>query len=352
VKTINIIDVSDHQKSIDFEKVKASGLVDAVMMRSTEGGSYIDWHFSGNRDVCRMFNIPRGFYHTGRPDLNINTPEGEAAFFLNVVGELHKYEVLALDLEPDYIKGVTNLVDWSKRFLDYVYKQTKVRPMLYMGRSTCRGYTWTSVVDADYGLWISTLEGNPAFPEIPYWQLTAMHQYSDKGVIPGITANTVDLNIFNGDLEQFKKYGYNYQPPVAATPVYLPEIIPAEVTKPTSLPEEVKPIPIPDPEPLPDLPTTTPINPPDPLIISPNSMDKLTALAVSLATGDFTSRKFLITAIVLGFVGHLIETNKIALAPVMAIIVGVFVLVVLAIYFFANVVEQAVKKTPEKKAAV
>jgi GH25 family lysozyme M1 (1,4-beta-N-acetylmuramidase) len=346
VKTINIIDVSEFQKSIDFEQIKKCGLVDAVMMRCSEGGSYIDWNFSGNRDVCRMFKIPRGFYHVGRPALNINTPEGEAAFFLHVIGGLHRNEVLALDLEPDYIKGVANLVDWSKRFLDYVYEATGVRGMIYTNRSIVNAYNWTPIVEANYGIWIATLDGNPKAPEIPYWEFIAMHQYSDKGMIPGIQGN-VDLNVFYGDLEQFKKYGFDYQPPVPVSiPVSLPEITPATVETPI----EVKPIP--DPEPLPNLPTTTPINPPDPLIISPNSMDKLIALATSLATGDFTSRKFLFTAVILGFVGHLIETNKIALTPVMAIIVGVFVLVVLAIYFFANVVEQAVKKTPEKKAAV
>ena len=38
---MNGIDISNHNGSIDFNKVKADG-VDTIIMKATEGGSYLD----------------------------------------------------------------------------------------------------------------------------------------------------------------------------------------------------------------------------------------------------------------------------------------------------------------------
>ena len=46
-------------------------------------------------------------------------------------------------------------VAWAKRWLDEVTKLTGVRPVIYMSESVVNSYDWSSVVDANYGLWVA-----------------------------------------------------------------------------------------------------------------------------------------------------------------------------------------------------
>jgi GH25 family lysozyme M1 (1,4-beta-N-acetylmuramidase) len=60
---MKIIDISKHNGIIDFDKVKASGKVDGVMIRSSWGHFREDEQFKRNVSECERLNIPYGFYH-------------------------------------------------------------------------------------------------------------------------------------------------------------------------------------------------------------------------------------------------------------------------------------------------
>ena len=59
---MKIIDISKHNGIIDFDKVKASGKVDGVMIRSSWGHFREDEQFKRNVSECERLNITYGFY--------------------------------------------------------------------------------------------------------------------------------------------------------------------------------------------------------------------------------------------------------------------------------------------------
>lgn len=198
-------DISKYQGDVDFNTFKNNA--NFVICKATEGNGYTDPKLSRNQSEARRVGLPIGYYHFARPDLK-NTPEAEAQYFLSKIGELQDGEVLALDYEPQ--NQVQEWVDWCKKWLDYVFDKTKVRALIYMSESVVLRWNWQIVIDAGYGLWIAKY----AVPRSPdtnlnkgKWPFAAMYQWTSEQKVPGIVGN-VDGNVFFGDVETFKKYGY------------------------------------------------------------------------------------------------------------------------------------------------
>lgn len=205
------IDISKWQGTVDYTKLL--GTIDFVIARSSYGTGFKDEQFERNKSELRRLNIPHGFYHYAYP--NLNTPEAEADWFLQSVGELQDGELLVLDFEESY---GGNSVDWCKRFLDRVSSRlNNYKPLLYINLNYNNLFDWSSVVNANYGLWLAYWDynGDNAAPKTD-WQITAIEQYSNKGSFAGIIG-AVDADVFHGDLTAFKAYGYHApqsQPPV------------------------------------------------------------------------------------------------------------------------------------------
>ena len=183
-------DVSRYQKnSVNFNNY------DFVIMKASEGVSlkdaYLDIHYDtlhGAKDGKPDKNKLYGFYHYARPEYN--NPEEEAAFFLSLVGHHTGNAIFALDWE-----GVATSypITWAVQWLDYVYKETGVKPLIYCSS----GYTkkLKPVYEKDYGLWVA--HWNVDKPNTGVYPFYAIWQYTSK---------PFDHDYFNGDREQFKKY--------------------------------------------------------------------------------------------------------------------------------------------------
>lgn len=207
-------DVSSYQGDIDFATYKNNSQF--VLAKATEGRGFIDPKFKRNQEQARGVGLVIGFYHFARSDLG-NTPESEADYFLNLVGQLKEGELLALDYEcPNQVQAH---VDWCKKWLDYVYSKTKVKPFIYLNQSQVKKFDWKSVIDAGYGLWIAAYLGNPHSPlnnnfDKGQWQFAAMQQWTNGQKVPGIPVDRADGNVFFGDLVTLKKYGYKPEAPL------------------------------------------------------------------------------------------------------------------------------------------
>lgn len=201
-------DCSEHQGVIDWEKYKDN--TNFVIIRATIGTARLDNQFVKNRDSAREAGLPLGFYHYSYPQYN--TPEAEADFFKESIGEIREGEVLVLDFEEQW-SG--NHVDFCKRFLDRLSGSLNgYKPLIYLNQSQTTSLNWKPVVDAGYGLWIAAYTYNPEVNtfQIGAWPFAAMQQWTNKQLVPGITGK-VDGNVFFGDATTFKKYGY--QKPLA-----------------------------------------------------------------------------------------------------------------------------------------
>lgn len=183
---------------------------DFVICKATEGSGYVDPKCDQHYQRAKKQGKLLGFYHFARPDLNKGTDGAikEAQYFVKNCKNYFGEAIPCLDWEQP---GTTSQVAWAKAFLDEVYKQTKVRPLIYMSASVVNGNNWQTVVDGNYGLWIAGYPAaydkkNPPTPTInamPYkigkWPFWAIWQYSSS-------AGTLDLNIANMDAKGWKKY--------------------------------------------------------------------------------------------------------------------------------------------------
>jgi len=183
------IDVSHYQGTIDWQKVKASGVVFAFI-KATEGTSLTDNLFLHNWQTAKAIGIPRGAYHFYRFAAD---PIAQANFFVSLInndlGELSPVVDVEEDISP---------VDVSKTikvFCERVFELTGRRCMIYTG-----AWWWTTKRlggpqpwAKEYPLWIAAYVSPP--PRIPDdWSAWSFWQYSNKGSINGISA-AVDLDM-------------------------------------------------------------------------------------------------------------------------------------------------------------
>lgn len=209
-------DISKWQGLVDFDQLKTA--LDFVIIRSSYGTGYTDQQFIRNRDEARRVGLLTGFYHYAYP--NNNTPEAEAEWFVKVIGTPQKNEILCLDFEEPY----SDPVGWCLRFLDRVSElMGGYKPMLYINQALNNAQDWKLVVDANYGLWLARWDYNATAPApVTDWPVVAMRQWSNHETFPGISV-VVDANTFYGDIDTYKKYGY--QGGSVASPVEPPSTI-------------------------------------------------------------------------------------------------------------------------------
>ena len=198
------IDISKWQAGIDLSKIDT----DFVICKATEGVGYTDKNCDGFYQQAKSLGKKLGVYHFARPDLR-NTATAEADWFVRETKGYHKEAILILDWESGDLGNVT----WAKSWLDRVYEKTGVKPVIYMSASVMSSYDWSSVANADYGLWVANYGSNngtaqeSVFDRYPlkYWSFYALWQYTSTGKLSGYSGN-LDLNYFSGDKEAWDKY--------------------------------------------------------------------------------------------------------------------------------------------------
>lgn len=198
------IDISKWQAGIDLSKIDT----DFVICKATEGVGYTDKNCDGFYQQAKRLGKKLGVYHFARPDLG-NSAIAEADWFLKETKGYHKEAILVLDWES----GDLGNISWAKAWLDRVYEKTGVKPIIYMSASIMRQYDWSSVVNADYGLWVANYGSNNGQPQesvfntypLKYWTFYALWQYTSKGRLTGYNGN-LDLDYFSGDKTAWDKY--------------------------------------------------------------------------------------------------------------------------------------------------
>lgn len=198
------IDISHHQRGIDLGAIDT----DFVICKATEGNGYTDEMCDTFYQKAKSLGKKLGVYHFARPDLG-NSAEAEADWFIKETLGYHKEAILVLDWESG---DLTN-VSWAKAWLDRVYEKTGVKPIIYMSASVMSSADWSSVVNADYGIWVANYGSNngtaqeSVFDRYPlkYWSFYALWQYTSVGRLNGYNGN-LDLNYFSGDSSAWDKY--------------------------------------------------------------------------------------------------------------------------------------------------
>ena len=135
-----IMDVSRWQGCIDWDKVKASGKIDGVMLRamgnSAEGKPskpYTDPQFARNYAECQRLGIPSGVYGYFKA-VNLEQADKELAYFKKLLTGRSFELPVAVDIEDEVQKplGKAALTDLTAYMLSTV-ESWGVYAMLYTG---------------------------------------------------------------------------------------------------------------------------------------------------------------------------------------------------------------------------
>lgn len=200
-----ILDVSKWQGSIDWDKVKASGLISGVMIRamgnSKEGKPskpYIDPFFARNYAECQRLGIPVGVYGYFKATDRAQADK-ELALFKQALGGRTFQLPVAVDIEDklqaalsksaltDIVAHCLSVVEsWGVYALLYTglnFGQTN----LYMGGAALNPYdVWLARYPKDQS---KTKPEDKPKTDFPY----GIWQYTGSGRVPGISGD-VDLD--------------------------------------------------------------------------------------------------------------------------------------------------------------
>ena len=203
--TMNGIDISSWQRDINLSAVKA----DFVIVKATEGIGYVDKSCDMFFQKALSLGKKLGFYHFARPR---NDAVREAQYFYNNTKNYFGEAIPILDWEAENKSDVA----WAKRWLDEVYRLSGVKPLIYMSESVANAYNWSSVANADYGLWVAKYrDNNPDYnynmanagtrPRVKWWKFYCIWQWTSTGRLNGYSGN-LDCNVFYGDGTTWDKY--------------------------------------------------------------------------------------------------------------------------------------------------
>ena len=222
------VDISQFQGIVDFDTLKNNK--DFVVIRSNFGSPdsatvpNIDEQFERNKSEARRTGMLRTFYHYAYPEYN--SPQSEADYLATLFSDIQEGESIWLDWEEKY-NG--DHVQWVLQFLQELENKLHVKAVPYMNLNEATSHDWSPVINAGYAIALAAWDGttNDIYPSVQ-WPFLAWKQYADNGSVAGINGN-VDLDVFYGDAEAYKKYGYQTPHP---TPTPTPQPTPTPTPDP------------------------------------------------------------------------------------------------------------------------
>ena len=190
------IDVSKHQETIDWEKVKKSGVQFAII-RAGMGKNTVDPFFVSNARRCNEIWLPIGVYWFSYAATEAEA-KAEAEFCLKTIKNFRIEYPVFFDLEYDtarYLrqKGITltkaMATAHAKAFLSTVEKAGYYAAN-YANPDYLAHYFDSSL--STYDLWLANYKDNPDLSNPP--RDCGIWQYSNSGRVNGVNGK-VDLDV-------------------------------------------------------------------------------------------------------------------------------------------------------------
>lgn len=196
--TVFGIDISRYQGKINWEKFKnenpAEAPISFIYMKATEGSDFVDVNFKDNFEEAGKHGFMRGAYHYFSTH---STGLAQAEMFIKTA------KLKSGDLPPmvdveERPKNKKKFLQELKIFISKIEEHYGVKPIIYTYRKYKSNYLTEAFFDK-YPSWVAHYYIDALDDDVKwmFWQC------SDVGEVPGIPQN-VDINIFNGSLEQLK----------------------------------------------------------------------------------------------------------------------------------------------------
>lgn len=213
------IDVSHHQRNVDWQKVSAQGY-DFVFLKATEGVTWTDPLYASNVEAAKAAGLHVGAYHYGTAGSGdpgkilfykvARDAKAEAEFFVKTAHSVLEKGCMRPALDLEKAPGIgdlshAQLADWVIHFMETVENETGAQPLLY-------GYTYPkraakgNAKILEYDFWVADYNGGA---DVAPWKNFTVWQHSRKGIIDGVQGDRhgghVDLNKYVGSEDQFRK---------------------------------------------------------------------------------------------------------------------------------------------------
>ena len=204
-KPVNVVvDLSHHNASVDFAKLKAGGVV-GVIHKATQGLGFADKVYAARRKLALDAGLLWGAYHFGVG----GDGSDQADFFIKTVGS-DPNTLLVLDYEPN-LTGPTMTLNQAREFVEHTSNVTGRFPGLYSGHLIKEqlGGVPPDPILSNCFLWIAQYKGPqplgipPTFKTWTLWQYTDGVAGPDPHEADGV--GPCDRNLFNGSVAQLKK---------------------------------------------------------------------------------------------------------------------------------------------------
>lgn len=231
------VDVSVFQGAINWSTLRSNNK-EFAFVRSSRTTLDLDPNFHTNMAGAKAAGVITGPYHRALPlgdgDAGSYTdPVTDARRFYNAAKDYIKEGYLrpVLDAEDGQSMGKTALNQWWKDFIAEFKRLSGVEPIIYANTNYA-----TNLIDASlnthdlwiarwnggnannvnpqtdqpetpggypnpYGVWNVPIGGAPSHSSWDFWQYTS----NGDGIALGVSSARLDLDVFNGDLEQMKR---------------------------------------------------------------------------------------------------------------------------------------------------
>ncbi len=189
--TIEGIDVSNNNGTIDWAMVKSAGIVFAYARIADD--TMPDPQFATNWSGMQANGVVRGAYQFFEP---ADDPTAQASYVVGILGKLAAADLpVMVDLETTGGQSPATIAANLATFVDAVAAGTGKQPIILTGKS----FWETNVQSAAFAsepLWIAA--SNVVCPNLPsQWPSWVMWQDSITATVAGVSGN-VDHDQFNG----------------------------------------------------------------------------------------------------------------------------------------------------------
>ena len=184
------IDISHHNSSVNLTKVKEKQKF--VIMKATEGGSFLSKVYKERIVEATKLGIPCGAYHYYRTNVDWKV---QADHFLKYFqGNIPPVlDIEAIDNKDFSSKHTQDCL----KILKYLEEKTGMTPIVYSGYYFLRDVVKPSFEWSRYPLWLSWYTADFNRVKCPWpWTKINIWQYSETAQIEGV--GKCDANIFNG----------------------------------------------------------------------------------------------------------------------------------------------------------
>lgn len=208
-KMLKVVDISAYQKALELSYLV--GQIDAVIIKATEGTTYVNKHCDGWYQKAIKYGLKRGIYHFMTADSAEKQwkyfRQNCENYFYDKCGDKNSAAIPILDWEKDEI-SIASVNQW----VNLCYAATGIWPWVYANPYRFNNAKSAgSRINANAGRWIAQYPGIASFSVAAKSKhqtcdgTVCAWQFTSSGKLSGYSGN-LDLSIYYGDGESWDKY--------------------------------------------------------------------------------------------------------------------------------------------------